>query len=738
MARAETNKTINNFVQGLITEAGPLNFPENASLDEDNMELFRNGSRRRRLGIDFETSFQKFGSLTVASLDTDVVHSELWKAVDGDGNRNFMVVQLGDTLHFFDTAQEPLSSGLKGFTLDLTTFQSIAGNVAEDKIQVSSGKGAAFVTGKKLDPFIIEYDSVADTISTTFSNIQVRDFEGVDDGLPIDQNPATLSSLHKYNLQNQGWIAPIGLPNLVTDYFNSQANYPSNVQQWVLGRDSNDDFDPTILIKQDFGNTPAPNGHYLVDPFILDRSAASGIAGIPSEIATSRPVATAFFAGRVWYAGMTDSGLNSDILYSQILNNRLDNVGNCHQEADPTSDSDSLLVDNDGGVVSIPEVGNILKLFPMESALIVLADNGVWAITGTDGGFKATDFSTDKISGLGILSVEAVIDIEGIPTWWSDTGISTVVSDNVTGKLSTRNLTIDTIQTFYDEEITGIAKRNATGDYDKGSKRAFWLYKADDTGTNSRRYDRILILDVGLGAFYPQSISDLATDSPYIAGIRRTTDLNEVTVQNTVTDVGVTVVDATITVVDGSTALTSGDTFVKFLTIDIDGTSADATFSDFKDLSFHDWVSADGASIGADYSSFLITGHFLEGDVMRFKEANYVYCYFNRTETTYVLNPSTGGYDFDRPSSCFMRVRWDWTDNINSGRFSSSQQVYRLRKNFTPDIADLTFDNGHPVVITKNKVRGKGRALQYEFTSEESKDFHLLGWATNLTGNTKP
>ena len=39
------------FNKGLITEAGELTFPEGASTDELNMNLQRDGSRRRRLGL---------------------------------------------------------------------------------------------------------------------------------------------------------------------------------------------------------------------------------------------------------------------------------------------------------------------------------------------------------------------------------------------------------------------------------------------------------------------------------------------------------------------------------------------------------------------------------------------------------------------------------------------------------------------------------------------------------------
>ncbi len=42
-----------------------------------------------------------------------------------------------------------------------------------------------------------------------------------------------------------------------------------------------------------------------------------------------------------------------------------------------------------------------------------------------------------------------------------------------------------------------------------------------------------------------------------------------------------------------------------------------------------------------------------------------------------------------------------------------------------------------PVVVTNNKVRGSGKAMSIEFTSESGKDFDLLGWSVLASGNTR-
>ena len=48
-SQSKQEQVVNTFVKGLVTEAGEMTFPENASVDELNCDLRRDGTRRRRL-----------------------------------------------------------------------------------------------------------------------------------------------------------------------------------------------------------------------------------------------------------------------------------------------------------------------------------------------------------------------------------------------------------------------------------------------------------------------------------------------------------------------------------------------------------------------------------------------------------------------------------------------------------------------------------------------------------------
>lgn len=88
--------------------------------------------------------------------------------------------------------------------------------------------------------------------------------------------------------------------------------------------------------------------------------------------------------------------------------------------------------------------------------------------------------------------------------------------------------------------------------------------------------------------------------------------------------------------------------------------------------------------------------------------------------------------------SCLVTARWEWTDDVKAGRSSEQQQVYKRQRVVIPDDVNDPFNDGFPVVMTKLKLRGKGKALQLKFESEPGKDFVLYGWSIPFTGTSAP
>ena len=105
-ARAE----LNNLVKGIITEASPVNFPSGATRDEQNFELNKDGTRDRRLGMDYETGYQLrlFGVPNTVAFNTF-----RWKSPGGIANKEFLVTQVGAFIYFYDNTKDAISPHLE-------------------------------------------------------------------------------------------------------------------------------------------------------------------------------------------------------------------------------------------------------------------------------------------------------------------------------------------------------------------------------------------------------------------------------------------------------------------------------------------------------------------------------------------------------------------------------------------------------------------------------------------------
>jgi len=442
MPQRITQKVVNTFVKGLITEAGELTFPEDASIDELNCLLDRDGSRRRRLAAKVEDS----NVLSTFSINnTFVFTTGRWRNVGGTAGLDFMVVQSGSNLYFYNTVQEPYSGQQKSFSVDLTAFEfSGSLGAGQAKVQMATINGDLVVVSSAIEPFYIEYNSDTDTVSTTQITPKTRDFEWQGDTETYSDGAASPTDARKYDTANAGWTGAKG-SSALSSYNSANGQYPPLTHPWFSGKDSDGNFDEAEWRKVFGGTTLTGNGHYILDFFAKDRAAASGISGITTEYENSRFQAVAAFSGRIFYAGLTSAKNSGRILFSKQLDNTSE-AGRCYQQNDPTSEDFSDLLPTDGGVIVIPEATNIQKLHVFGSTLMVFAENGVWQITGVDNVFRATEYSISNVSEIGIENPQTFVSVEGVPMWWSKHGIHTLQFDQVSGKAQEQNITIGTIQ----------------------------------------------------------------------------------------------------------------------------------------------------------------------------------------------------------------------------------------------------------------------------------------------------
>jgi hypothetical protein len=691
MGQAQATELFRTFVKGIITEAGPLTYPEDASIDEANTVLFRKGNRKRRLGIDFDfpTSFT-----TAFDITTEEMNEFIWEAPDNEASNTLVVVQLGHSLHFFCLCQDDFILSKKPFVLDMQAFLApgrTAQELATTRIAMASGKGYLFIVSEVTEPVLVEYDPDIDNITAKAVVIQIRDFDGVDDGLAPDEEPASLSAEHEYNLHNQGWGQGSGTTRAyydpfggqyvsyagvgggaspITTYFTEFARYPGNNKQWWVAKAAVEDpgppaiaigdFLPEVLDKFTAGNALVPRGHFVLNAFNKDRSFASGITGITPQVTRERPISVAFFSGRVWY------GSGSTVYFSQVMSDR-SKAGKCYQDADPTSEDISDLIDTDGGV-----------------------------IPGVDKGFSATGYSVIKVGPVGTQNARAFVATKDAVFWWSDEGIIALQQQTgpfggVPGDYNSINITQPTIQQIYNN-VPAASKPYTKGVFDYRNNKIYWLYN-DGGLTGKTVYNAAIVLDLSINAFSRWTFNS-DPSFPIILGAF---------VRPALVD---TIQEVTY---NGDERLGPTRYFVVH-----DG---DFYLAEVKDLDFVDWQSVDG--IGQSIDSFVECGYVLKDDAMRKKQAP------NLT----VIMGSTG-----RSESCYFQVKWDWADESFTGKWSNPFQTYRYSR-FRA--IDTNYNSGYNTVVTKNRIRGSGRAMVFRFfTNENGKDFDILGWQPQYLGNT--
>lgn len=540
------------------------------------------------------------------------------------------------------------------------------------------------------------------------------------------------------------------LANPVTYYFQKTGKYPNNSEIWwsmkrppELGTDAPpkqylEVFDPGLRYQLFTGGTPAPKGHYILNAFFQDRSNVSNIDGL--DVVSSsfeRPRAIAFFAGRVWYAGVQAAKFSSNIYFSPVLE-KPEQVGNCFQQFDPTAEELRDLLPSDGGVIVIPEVSIVHHMFPFGQSLLVFAENGIWRISGSEGiGFRANDYSITKVSGVPSVSNLSFVDVEGYPMWWNRSGINTITTDEQ-GTMVVKSLTDETIKTFFDA-IPEQSKFNAKGTYDPLTKTVQFVYRSGEatvvvdppppsyllredggfilredggkiirqdgsfTAVEQFEYDRVLVFDTRTQAWMPWSISSnfnvklLGAISIQGRAIRQT--------------------DSTVVVLDDPVEADGEEVLVQITTTEnvnsvvkypVSLTYEGVTFAQEYREDYTDFYTVD--NVGSDYLSYAVSGYGVYGDGNRKFQGNYI----------------TVNYEVLEDAQCYIQGLWDWTENDVNGRWSQPQYIYALN------------DEGYKHYKRRLKIRGAGNALQIRIESKSGKAFSINGWTLLTTGNGVP
>lgn len=795
MPRSNQTGEFNTFVGGLVTEASPLTFPENASIDEANFILNKDGSRRRRLGMDYETGLTPYPiSYTISPVGDIAVSTFEWTDVAGITNKSFVVCQVHDKAYIVSRAETALksSSYVKSTVTLCTTCATPA------KASFASIDGRLVIAYGEATVKVVSYIESTDTFSTESVSIKTRDLFGVADPFTISGTEVDLLSpeyinyrpvstadedLHMYNLRNQGWAIPRLQwgPEVKTDPVNEfedqsgdNRGLPSNADSpvgsiYANSADSEDKnserFNSDASARQEPAKARAATGHYVID--LLDRGQSreasvsrttNTTTGLhtnanPAEstkyVSFRTPTVTlpedkteggigvvAEFAGRVWYGGFSSKVTGGDsqspklasyLFYSQQVQHE-SQISNCYQEGDPTDIVAPELIDTDGGFVRLSGAYNIQALVNIGTGLLAFAENGVWLVGGSDNGlFSANNQSVSKITEHGTLSPQSLVLVDSTVMYWSDDAIYHLAPTQF-GDLQAKELSVN-IRTYY-QAIGDAAKVECQGIFDTYEKKVRWLF--DNVAGNGSATE--LVFDLVLAAFTPITIGLLTGSSqPLPASPIQVSPFNISSVDlSIVVDEDLVLADADL-VVAGTDLPSGGFRSTAYLTlINADNPSnTSLTFSTYNNLSFKDWESVD--SVGVDAAAFMLTGYLGTGDYQRFKQVPYIYFHFLRTEDGF----TDDGDDFLvlNESSCLVRSQWDWSNSASYGKWGKEFQAYRYRRQYIPSDVTDTYDYGTTTIVSKSKLRGRGRVVSLLISSEEAKDMQLLGWGMNIGSN---
>lgn len=557
---------------------------------------------------------------------------------------------------------------------------------------------------------------------------------------------------HVYNLWNQGWgesrmtfenntklIRPIDDFHKTTLTLPANADNINSVLYPNSQQDSNrtaDRFHPQDLEANPQGSSVAPQGRYIIDALDRGQSRADVFrkdlkekgetsrvndAHMSFEKTTGGCTTVAEYAGRVWYAGFSGDTagstlrMSSKILYSQTDN---DNLTSCYQEADPTSKSDSSLVDTDGGWVSIDAIDEVVKLVPTDTALVVFATNGVWAIAGIDGNtFSPTSSMVIKITEKGPLNAENIIQVDADIHFWAKDGLYHLQSSGFASfnllpmtKLTINSLVLD----LTEDDFSGMS-----GAYDERLDRLVWIIDGGQTVSSRREIVYHLAFQCfTINTFY-QGVG--TSDTKEVVSVVKTPQFISSAIADNVIEGLDNIVEGGDNIVIPASTRDGKPSRIAYLSLREATDGTHLFFSDLVRDDFSDWDLIDAPA-------HLLTGYVTGGDTSRQKQVPSLTVHCNRTETeateTGVLNES----------SCLVQSQWEWTNDPFANKWSPTQQAYRLPR---PQIRGIgqPVAEGIEVVTTRNKLRGRGRTVSLLFSTEAEKDCQLLGWSMIASAN---
>jgi hypothetical protein len=310
--------------------------------------------------------------------------------------------------------------------------------------------------------------------------------------------------------------------------------------------------------------------------------------------------------------------------------------------------------------------------------------------------------------------------------YWASSGIYAIMEDSNSGFLSAQNMTQTTINGLF-HAIRYLEKTRVKSSYDSVRKRVIFLY-------NSR------LAFPATGDAPVEGEADLYSTSVTPIGTIEDEDVAAVTYDTAlIFDLRL---GAWLKWVFGGGAIQVRDIYTLPTGYSNDDLNAVLRFLCQRNGTSQLYL---GQLTGTDYldwdtesPAFIYTGPDSVNEPERFKTAPYVHVFMRKEASDpIVLSQSPIAFSevaldsfvnvvlSKRRSSLFMQPRWDWARGLDSGKITSYVEVYRDPRTNTDSFG---------MVVTKNKVRGRGRNLFLGFKAGVQAPAWIDGWTIKYDG----
>ena len=462
MSTRKLQLPVSGFTDGLNTEASSLNvLPSEMMSGSTNVELFQNGSVRRRKGVDFLG--KSSASTYLNTIRTSTVSDELKQespsvvyvsltAPDGSIVQK-VVADINNEFWIFDATNDALCNINSPTQTISRTVDSIVNSDPQQKfadMQFAQSGKRLFFAGKHIQPGYIQVAANNTDLEVVYINVIIRD--------PSANviNTKKSDSGKYYDCIKAHTSASGNKPGSGADWEEfwilNEGAFPSTVSAWGTSQSYT-----TSMIKRYDKDTSVTS----TDTF---------------------PTTVDFYAGRAWFGG--DPKYPNNVYFSQVVANDAD-LEKYHQFADPFDTVDSVLAEDDGGVIAIQGAGLVKRLMRLGANIFVGSNTGIWQITGPSGVFKATNFTAyavlkDGIDGpANMVAIDDEFVVFGQDTIWRSV-IQTNIYVSTTGQASFKSLSENRVESLY-TAIPKKAKASARAVYNPSERRVYYFHNKEVT-----------------------------------------------------------------------------------------------------------------------------------------------------------------------------------------------------------------------------------------------------------------